>query len=121
MGPMFGLVLIEDSVLNALVQLLLTLPVLWLNRRYFVGGWRALIHFSPNMDSLIAIGSGASALYGVFVFICMIIAQIKGDAGVVHELSHNLYFESAAMIVTLVTLGKNLEKGARIRASAAIQ
>ncbi len=121
MGLMFGLVLIKDSLINALVQLLLTLPVLWLNRRYFIGGWRALIHFSPNMDSLIAIGSGASALYGVFVFVCMIIARIKGDASAVHELSHNLYFESAAMIVTLVTLGKNLEKGARIRASAAIQ
>ena len=121
MGPMFDLVLIESDLIGALVQLVLTLPVLWLNRRYFVSGWRALVHFSPNMDSLIAIGSGASALYGIFVFVCMVIAQIKGDAHAVHELAHNLYFESAAMIVTLVTLGKNLEKGARIRASSAIQ
>ncbi|MBR2622002.1 MAG: heavy metal translocating P-type ATPase [Clostridia bacterium] len=121
MGPMFGLTLISNTVLNALIQLVLTLPVLWLNRRYFIGGWRALIHFSPNMDSLIAIGSGASALYGVFIFVNMIIAQSRGDVETIHALAHHLYFESAVMIVTLVTLGKNLEKGARIRASAAIQ
>ena len=121
MGPMFGLSLIQHPLGLAIVQLCLTLPVLWLNRRYFTGGFRALFHFSPNMDSLIAIGSGASALYGVFVLIRMIAALTGGHEHLLHDLAHDLYFESAAMIVTLVTLGKNLEKGARIRASSAIQ
>jgi len=121
MGPMFGLVLVKDPLIVALIQLALTTPVLILNRRYFIGGWRALCHFSPNMDSLIAIGSGASMMFGLFVVARMIMAGQSGDTELLHSLAHNLYFESAAMIVTLVTLGKNMEKGARLRASRAIQ
>ena len=121
MGPMFGLVLVKDPLITALIQLALTIPVLILNRRYFIGGWRALCHFAPNMDSLIAIGSGASMIFGLFVVVRMVIAEQNGDTELLHSLAHNLYFESAAMIVTLVTLGKNMEKGARLRASRAIQ
>lgn len=111
MGHMIGVVLIPDELISGIVQFVLTLPVLYLNRRYFFSGFRALLHLSPNMDSLIAIGSGASVLYSA-VLVVMI---ATGQSG------HHLYFESAAMIVTLVSLGKNLEKGARVKASAAIQ
>ncbi|MBO5897925.1 MAG: heavy metal translocating P-type ATPase [Clostridia bacterium] len=116
MGHMVGLTVIHHPIALALVQLVLTLPVLIINRRYFVGGWRALIHRAPNMDSLIAVGAGASVVYGLFVLGRMI-AQPETAQSLVHE----LYFESAAMIVTLVTLGKNMEKGARVRASSAIR
>ncbi len=111
MGHMIGIVLIQNELLSGIVQFILTLPVLYLNRRYFIGGFKALFHLSPNMDSLVAIGSGASMLYST-----LLVAYVAaGQSG------HHLYFESAAMIVTLVTLGKNLEKGARIKASAAIE
>ncbi len=112
MGHMIGLVLIKHSLASAIVQLILTLPVLYLNRRYFIGGFRMLFKLSPNMDSLIAIGSGASVIYSLILLGMMMF----GHAG-----EHHLYFESAAMIVTLVTLGKNLEKRARVKASAAIE
>lgn len=121
MGHMFGLTLIHDPIWLAIVQLLLTLPVLIINRKYFIGGWRALIHLSPNMDSLIAIGSGAAVLYGLFVMGRMIGFAASGDTAMTQGLAHQLYFESAAMIVTLVSLGKNMEKGARVRASSAIR
>ena len=116
MGHMFGLVIIDHPIALALVQLVLTLPVLIINRRYFVGGWRALVHRSPNMDSLVAVGSGASVVYGLFV-----LGRMIAQPETAHTLIHELYFESAAMIVTLVTLGKNMEKGARVRASSAIR
>ncbi len=119
MGHMVGLHLIHDPVWMAVIQLALTLPVLIINRRYFVGGIKALLHRSPNMDSLIAIGSGASVLYGLFVLVRMIVTVSGG--GTADHLVHDLYFESAAMIVTLVSLGKNMEKGARVRAASAIR
>lgn len=121
MGPMFGLHLITQPIVSALVQLAFTLPVLIINRKYFIGGWKALIHLSPNMDSLIAIGSGASVIYGLFILGQMIYYFSLSETAMVSGLSHQLYFESAAMIVTLVSLGKNMEKGARVRASSAIQ
>ncbi len=120
MGHMFGLVMTDHPLALALIQLILTVPILWLNRRYFIGGWQALRHLSPNMDSLIAIGSGAAFVYGGVVCGMMIAATLRGDTMALHDMVHNLYFESAAMIVTLVSLGKNLEKGARVRASSAI-
>ena len=119
MGHMMGLSLISDPVLFAAVQLALTVPVLVVNRRYFVGGIKALLHLSPNMDTLVAIGSGASVLYGLFVLVKMTVTVWGG--GSAEHMVHELYFESAAMIVTLVTLGKNMEKGARVRASEAIR
>ena len=121
MGPMVGLTIVKDPLISALIQLVITLPVLVINRRYFVGGFRALFHKAPNMDSLVAIGSGASAVYGLIVVVRMLLAGRAGDVSLIHTLSHDLYFESAVMIVTLVTLGKNLERGAKNRAAAAIQ
>ena len=119
MGPMVGLHLIHDAVTLAAVQLVLTLPVLYLNRRYFVSGLRALAHRSPNMDSLIALGALSSVVYGLAVLVRMIVVVSGG--GSAEHLVHDLYFESAAMIVTLVTLGKNMERGARVRAASAIR
>ena len=121
MGPMVGITVVQNPLASALIQMLITLPVLIINRRYFIGGFRALLRLAPNMDSLVAIGSGASALYGVWIVIRMILSQRMGDAALVHALSHDLYFESAVMIVTLVTLGKNLERGAKNRAAAAME
>ena len=121
MGPMVGITLIRRPVASALVQLILTVPVLVINRSYITGGVRALLHLSPNMDSLVAVGSLSSLLYGLFGMGQMIVYQAAGETAMVQGLSHHLYFESAAMILTLVSLGKNMEKGARVRASSAIR
>ncbi len=121
MGHMVGFEPIRQPVVLALFQLILTLPVLVIHRKYFIGGFNALIHGSPNMDSLIAIGSGASFLYGLFVLTRMMLAASGGQTDLAHAMIHDLYFESSAMIVTLVSLGKNMEKGAKMRASSAIR
>ena len=105
----------------ALLQFFLTVPVLCLNRSYFSRGLKALWHRSPNMDSLIAVGSGASLIYGVAVLFLMSEALHRADYAAVHAYSHDLYFESAAMILTLVTLGKFLETRAKGRTGDAIR
>ncbi len=105
----------------ALLQFFLTLPVICLNRSYFSRGLKALWHRSPNMDSLIAVGSGASLIYGVAVLFLMSAAMERGDWAAVAAYSHDLYFESAAMILTLVTLGKFLETRAKGRTGDAIR
>ncbi len=123
MGPMLGLPLppflsgAENGLWMALAQLILTVPVLILNRKFFIGGTSALLHLSPNMDSLIAVGSGASVIYGVLSI--FLIATAK-DSATVHVYLHDLYFESAAMILTLVSLGKLLESRAKDRAADAV-
>ena len=115
MGSMMGLpvpwffVGMENSLVNALAQLLLTIPVLFINRHFFQTGFKALWHRAPNMDSLVAIGSGASLVYGLFAMFRLAYGFGHGDVELVHEYAHALYFESAAMILTLVTVGKYLE------------
>ena len=126
MGHMVGLPMpgwyhgAENAVVAALLQLLLTLPVVYLNRAYYGRGLKALWHRSPNMDSLIAVGSGAALVYGVIVLFSMAAAMGRGDWLAVERYSHNLYFESAAMILTLVTLGKFLEAKAKGKTGDAI-
>lgn len=119
MGPMIGLpvptILSNDPIWMALAQFSLTLPVLILNFKFFRNGFSALLHLSPNMDSLIAVGSGASVLYGLFTVGLMIFS----DAGA-HAV-HDLYFESAATILTLVSLGKLLESRAKDKAADAVK
>ena len=121
MGNMIGLpipgMLLENPVLMAILQLLITLPVIVLNFKFFKNGFSALIHLSPNMDSLIAVGSGASMIYGL-VILGFVFA--KEDPHAAHSLTHDLYFESAAMILTLVSLGKLLESRAKSKASDAV-
>ena len=124
MGGMLGLpvpsVLTEHGVIFALSQLALCLPVILLNFHFFRNGFFALFHGTPNMDSLIAIGSSASLLWGLIAACMMGYGYAVGDASLVHEYYHNLYFESAAMILTLVTLGKTLEGRAKANAASAV-
>ena len=108
----------ENAARMCLAQFLLTLPVLVINPRFFVSGARALWNRSPNMDSLICVGAGASILYGLFAFVMIITAK---NADVVHKYLHDLYFESAAMILTLVSLGKLLEARAKDKTADAIR
>ena len=130
MGSMLGLplppMLDAENALNnalyfALAQMLLTLPIILLNRKFFTVGFRSLLRLSPNMDTLIAIGSTASFLYGLAAVGMIYVGVREGRYEVVHRWMHDLYFESAAMILTLVSVGKYLESGARRKASGAIR
>lgn len=127
MGHMVGLPLpawyhgIENAVVAALLQLMLTMPAVYLNRIYFSRGLKALWHRSPNMDSLIAVGSMASLIYGVAALFRMSWAMGHGQWDVVKLYSENLYFESAAMILTLITVGKFLETRAKGKTGDAIR
>ena len=127
MGHMIGLSVpgwyhgVENAMIAALLQAILTLPVIILNRSYFTRGLKALWHRAPNMDSLIAVGSGASLVYGVAVLFLMADAMGEGRWDAVKDYSGDLYFESAAMILTLVTLGKFLETRTKGRTGDAIR
>jgi Cu+-exporting ATPase len=110
----------ENSLVSALVQLILTVPVLFINRRFFQTGLKALWHRAPNMDSLVAIGSGASLVYGLFAMFRLAYGFGHGDMEVVHQYAHALYFESAAMILTLVTVGKYLEAKSKSKTGDAL-
>lgn len=110
-----------STVLYILIQLILTLPVLILNRKYFIGGFYALFHGTPNMESLIAIGSGAAFFYGVYVFVAAAVASVNGDASALAAYSETLYFESSAMILTLVLLGKTLEAFAKGKTTSRLE
>ncbi len=111
----------ENALVGALLQLFLTLPVVYLNRAYYTRGLKALWHRAPNMDSLIAVGSIAALGYGVAALFRMAWAMGHGDWEIVKQYSENLYFESAAMILTLITLGKFLEARAKGRTGDAIR
>ena len=111
----------ENALVAALLQFLLTLPAVYLNRAYYSRGLKALWHRSPNMDSLIAVGSGASLIYGVAALFRMAYAMGHGDWETVEFYRENLYFESAAMILTLITLGKFLEAKAKGKTGDAIR
>ncbi len=111
----------KNAVVAALVQLLLTLPVIYLNRSYYSRGLKSLCHRSPNMDSLIAVGSGTALIYGIAALLRMAYAIGHGDWETVGFYSENLYFESAAMILTLITLGKFLESKAKGKTGEAIR
>ena len=106
---------------NALTQFLLALPVLYINRHFFFNGFKRLIHLEPNMDSLIAVGSGAALVYGVFALYRMTFGMISGDMAAVHQAGMELYFESSVMILTLITLGKFLEARAKGKTGEALR
>lgn len=123
MGHMLGLPtpsILSEPLVSASVQLCITLPVIIINFKFFKNGFSALLRLSPNMDSLIAIGSGASLIYGTVMLALIAASTAKGDAEAAHRYAHGLYFESAAMILTLVSLGKTLEGRARASAQAAV-
>lgn len=110
----------ENSLVNALAQLVLTVPVLFINRHFFQTGFKALWHRAPNMDSLVAIGSGAALLYGLFAMFRLAYGFGHNDMAVVHEYAHALYFESSATILTLVTVGKYLEAKSKSKTGDAL-
>ena len=126
MGHMVGLPLpgfltgIENAVSFAFTQLLLCLPIIYVNRKYYIKGFQTLAHLAPNMDSLIAIGSTASLVYGIFAIYRMSYGLGSGNMEVVHLYYHDLYFESAAMILALITVGKYLETRSKGKTSEAI-
>lgn len=111
----------ENAVVVALLQLFLTLPPVFVNRVYYTKGLKALWLRAPNMDTLIAMGSGVSLCYGIVVLFRMAYAMGHGDWDAVKIFSENLYFESAAMILTLITLGKFLETRAKGKTGDAIR
>ena len=126
MGSMIGLPLPKflsgegNPVGFALTQLLLVLPVMYVNRKYYISGFKSLFHLSPNMDTLIAIGTVAAFTYGVIAIYVMGYALNNADMHTVTEYRMNLYFESVSMILTLITLGKFFETGSKARTTDAI-
>lgn len=111
----------ENGITFALTQILLTLPIMYVNRKYYITGFKTLFHGAPNMDSLIAIGSGAAFVYGIIAIYCIGYGLGHGDKEFAHSYMMNLYFESAAMILALITLGKFLESRAKGKTSQAIE
>lgn len=126
MGHMIGIPLPEfldgeeNAVSFALTQFLLTLPIVIVNKKYYSNGFKTLLHRAPTMDALIAVGSGAALVYGVFALYQIGYGLGHGDAARVHHYMHDLYFESAGMILALVTLGKYFETRAKKRTGEAI-
>ena len=126
MGHMAGLPLPgfllgpSNALAFAFTQFLLTVPVMFINFKYYRIGFKTLFSGAPNMDSLIAIGSGAAAVFGIFAIYKISFAFGRGDMAAVHHFSMNLYFESTAMILTLITLGKFFEARAKGKTSEAI-
>lgn len=127
MGPMLGLPLpyyligYKGSLLNAIVQFLLTLPVLIVNRKFFINGFKGLINRAYNMDTLIALGSSSAFIYGLFAILRIAYGFSFGDEEIIHQYMHNLYFESSAMILTLITLGKYFEARSKGQTKASLE
>ena len=110
----------ENSVVFAFTQFLLLLPILLLNRQYFTSGFSKLLHGAPNMDTLIAVGSGSALAYGVFAIFRMAWGLGHGNPALAEQYMHDLYFEAAGMILTLISLGKYLEARSRGKTTEAI-
>ncbi|MBD5467391.1 MAG: cadmium-translocating P-type ATPase [Lachnospiraceae bacterium] len=111
----------QNAVVNVLTQFLLLLPILYLNRSYYINGFRNLFHGAPNMDTLIALGSTASTVYGLFALYRIGYGLGHDDIALVSHYLSDIYFESAGMIVTLITLGKFLEARSKGKTSSAIE
>lgn len=111
----------ENAITFAFTQFLLILPIMYLNRKYYINGFRTLFQGAPNMDTLVGMGSMAAAVYGVFAIFRMSWGMGHGDWALVSQYSTNLYFESAGMIVALIDIGKYLEARAKGKTSTAIE
>lgn len=111
----------KGMLLSAFTQLLLTIPVVIINGKFYVSGFKALKNRAPNMDSLVAIGSGASLIYGIFAIYRMIYGASYGFTEIVTHYGHMLYFESCAMILTLVTVGKYLESRSKAKTTDSVE
>ena len=111
----------DNHVAMGLIQLLLTVIIMVINQKFFISGFKGLIHRAPNMDTLVALGSGASFLYSTYALFAMTDAQMRGDMTAVMGYMHEFYFESAAMILTLITVGKMLEARSKGRTTDALK
>ncbi len=111
----------DNHVAMGLVQLLLAAAVMVINQKFFVSGFKGLIHRAPNMDTLVALGSGASFVYSTYALFAMTDAQLRGDAAGVMGCMHEFYFESAGMILTLITVGKMLEARSKGKTTDALK
>ncbi|MDY5219361.1 MAG: heavy metal translocating P-type ATPase [Eubacteriales bacterium] len=110
-----------NHVAMGLVQLLLTAIIMVINQKFFVSGFRGLIHRAPNMDTLVALGAGATFVYSTYALFAMTTAQVAGDADAVMAYMHEFYFESAGMILTLITVGKMLEARSKGKTTDALK
>lgn len=114
-------IMAENHVAMGLFQLLFTTAVMIVNQKFFISGFQSLWHRAPNMDTLVALGSGASYIYSVYALFAMTDAQMHGDMAGVMGYMHEFYFESAAMILTLITVGKMLEARSKGRTTDALK
>lgn len=113
--------LAENHVAMGLSQLLLTAIIMVINQKFFISGFKGLIHLAPNMDTLVALGSGAAFVYSTYALFAMTSAQLNGDMAAVSGYMDEFYFESAAMILTLITVGKMLEAYSKGRTTDALK
>ena len=111
----------ENHVAVGLFQLLMTVIIMVINQKFFISGFKSLLHRSPNMDTLVALGSGASFVYSTYALFAMTNAQMLGDMKQVMAYMHEFYFESAAMILTLITVGKMLEARSKGKTTDALK
>jgi len=111
----------NNPVGSGIYQLILAGLIMVINQKFFISGFRGLIHRAPNMDTLVAMGSAASYIYSVYGLLAMTIYQLNGDSTSLHKAFHDLYFESAAMILTLITVGKLLEAVSKGRTTNALK
>lgn len=111
----------NNHVAMGLLQLLLTVIVMVINQKFFISGFKSLFHRAPNMDTLVALGSGASFIYSTYALFAMTDAQVRGDMAGVMTYMHEFYFESAAMILTLITVGKMLEARSKGKTTDALK
>ena len=113
--------LADNHVAMGLLQMLLTIAVMVINQKFFINGFRSLLHGAPNMDTLVALGAAASFGYSTYALFAMTGAQVRGDAAAVMRYMHEFYFESAAMILALITVGKMLEARSKGKTTDALR
>lgn len=111
----------ENHVAMGLLQLLLTIIIMVINQKFFISGFKSLLHKAPNMDTLVALGAGAAFVYSTYALFAMTDAQMQGDMDGVMHYMHEFYFESAAMILTLITVGKMLEAHSKGKTTDALK
>ena len=111
----------DNHVMMGLLQMLLTIAVMVINQKFFISGFKGLIHRAPNMDTLVALGSGASFVYSTYALFAMTDAQMRGNMDAVMSYMHDFYFESAAMILALITVGKMLEARSKGKTTDALK
>ena len=111
----------DNHVAMGILQMLLTIAVMIINQKFFISGFQSLWHKAPNMDTLVALGSGAAFIYSTYALFAMTDVQVKGDMAGVMDYMHEFYFESAAMILTLITVGKMLEARSKGKTTDALK